>query len=205
MFLEFPKSELTIYLPSGISKIFCQTVSTRDLHVKLIIMNKSLLEFCFSFMVCFRNALTGEADKYMLFSETQHFGSFSVVYHLIRCLEIHNYVLIISSSSFFGISLIHLITNCVSYYVASLTAMASFAFIGLIVSRNQNPMKIEDITWPRGDTKVPFQCWKIFHAWLKIQVIEISSKCEWSDCVQCIPFILRGSPNEGGCKRAVYP
>ena len=105
MFLEFPKSELTIYLPSGISKIFCQTVSTRDLHVKLIIMNKSLLEFCFSFMVCFRNALTGEADKYMLFSETQHFGSFSVVYHLIRCLEIHNYVLIISSSfSFFGIS-----------------------------------------------------------------------------------------------------
>ena len=158
MFLEFPKSELTIYLPSGISKIFCQTVSTRDLHVKLIIMNKSLLEFCFSFMVCFRNALTGEADKYMLFSETQHFGSFSVVYHLTRCLEIHNYVLIISSSSFFGILLIHLITNCVSYYVASLTAMASFAFIGLIVSRNQNRMKIEDITWPRGDTKVLFQC-----------------------------------------------
>ena len=158
MFLEFPKSELTIlYLPSGISKIFCQTVSTLDLHVKLIIMTKSLLEFCFSFMVCFRNALTGEADKSMLFSETQHFGSFSVVYHLIRCLEIHNCVLIISSSSFFGISLIHLITNCISYYVASLTAMASFAFIGLIVSRNQNPMKIEDITWPRGDTKVLFQ------------------------------------------------
>ena len=144
MFLEFPKSELTIYLPSGISKIFCQTVSTLDLHVKLIIMTKSLLEFFFSFMVYFRNALTGEADKSMLFSETQHFGSFSVVYHLIRCLEIHNYVLIISS--FFSISLIHLITNCMSYYVASLTAMASFAVIGLIVSRNQNPMKIEDIT-----------------------------------------------------------
>ena len=26
--LEFPKSDLTIYLPSGISKIFCQMVST---------------------------------------------------------------------------------------------------------------------------------------------------------------------------------
>ena len=89
------------------------------------------------------------------------------------------YVLIISSSSFFSMSLIHLITNCISYYVASLTAMASFAFIGLIVSRNQNPMKIEDITWPRGDKKVLFQCWKIFHAWLKLQVLEISSKVIW--------------------------
>ena len=26
--LEFPKSDLTIYLPSGISEIFCQMVST---------------------------------------------------------------------------------------------------------------------------------------------------------------------------------
>ena len=26
--LEFPKSDLTIYVPSGISKIFCQMVST---------------------------------------------------------------------------------------------------------------------------------------------------------------------------------
>ena len=28
--LEFPKSDLTIYLPSGISDIFCQMVSTPD-------------------------------------------------------------------------------------------------------------------------------------------------------------------------------
>ena len=28
--LEFPKSELTIYLPSGISEIFCQMVSTPE-------------------------------------------------------------------------------------------------------------------------------------------------------------------------------
>ena len=179
MFLEFPKSELTIlYLPSGISKIFCQTVSTLDLHVKLIIMTKSLLEFCFSFMVCFRNALTGEADKSMLFSETQHFGSFFVVYHLIRCLEIHNYVLIISSSSFFGISLIHLITNCISYYVASLTAMASFAFIGLIVSRNQNPFENRGYYMAARRYESSLPVLKIFHARLKLQVIEISSKCE---------------------------
>ena len=24
---------------------------------------------------------------------------------------------------------------------------------------------IEDITWPRGDTKFLFECWKIFHQW----------------------------------------
>ena len=24
---------------------------------------------------------------------------------------------------------------------------------------------IEDITWPRGDTKFLFECWKIFHEW----------------------------------------
>ena len=24
---------------------------------------------------------------------------------------------------------------------------------------------IEDITWPRGDTKFLFECWKIFHGW----------------------------------------
>ena len=29
--LEFPKSDLTIYLPSGISEIFCQVVSTLGL------------------------------------------------------------------------------------------------------------------------------------------------------------------------------
>ena len=29
--LEFPKSDLTIYLPSGISEIFCQMVSTLGL------------------------------------------------------------------------------------------------------------------------------------------------------------------------------
>ena len=29
--LEFPKSDLTIYVPSGISEIFCQMVSTHDL------------------------------------------------------------------------------------------------------------------------------------------------------------------------------
>ena len=179
MFLEFPKSELTIYLPSGISKIFCQTVSTHDLHVKLIIMNKSLLEFCFSFMVCFRNALTVEADKSMLFSETQLFGSFSVVYHLIRCLEIHNYVLIISSSSFFGISLIHLITNCISYYVASLSAMASFAFIGLIVSRNQNPFENRGYYMAARRYESSLLVLKNISCVIKITlVIEISSKCE---------------------------
>ena len=42
------------------------------------------------------------------------------------------------------------------------------------------------------------------HAWLKLQVIEIKSKCVWSDCVQCIPFILRRSPNEGGYMSTVY-
>ena len=30
--LEFPKSDLTIYLPSGISEIFCQMVSTPDVQ-----------------------------------------------------------------------------------------------------------------------------------------------------------------------------
>ena len=30
--LEFPKSDLTIYLPSGISEIFCQVVSTLGLE-----------------------------------------------------------------------------------------------------------------------------------------------------------------------------
>ena len=25
--------------------------------------------------------------------------------------------------------------------------------------------KIEDIRWPRGDTKFLFDCWKIFHEW----------------------------------------
>ena len=162
MFLEFWKSDLTIYLPSRISEIFCQTVSTPDLHVKFIIMNKSLLEFCFSFMVCFRNSLTGEADKYRLISETKHFDSFSVVYHLIRCLEIQNYVLIISSSSFLGISWIHWMTNCISYYVASLTAKASFAFIGLIVSRNQILWKQRILHGRAEIRKFLFECWKYF-------------------------------------------
>ena len=31
--LEIPKSDLTIYLPSGISEIFCQMVSTPDVSV----------------------------------------------------------------------------------------------------------------------------------------------------------------------------
>ena len=26
---------------------------------------------------------------------------------------------------------------------------------------------IEDITWPRGDTKFFFECWKIFHEWVQ--------------------------------------
>ena len=26
---------------------------------------------------------------------------------------------------------------------------------------------IEDITWPRGDTKLLFECWKIFHEWVQ--------------------------------------
>ena len=27
---------------------------------------------------------------------------------------------------------------------------------------NTQPVDIEDITWPRGDTKFFFECWKIF-------------------------------------------
>ena len=28
-------------------------------------------------------------------------------------------------------------------------------------------LDIEDITWPRGDTKFLFECWKIFHEWVQ--------------------------------------
>ena len=34
--LEFPKSDLTIYLPSGISEIFCQVVSTLGIFKILV-------------------------------------------------------------------------------------------------------------------------------------------------------------------------
>ena len=33
---------------------------------------------------------------------------------------------------------------------------------------------IEDITWPRGDTKFLFECWKIFHEWAQ-RTIEINT------------------------------
>ena len=32
---------------------------------------------------------------------------------------------------------------------------------------NTQPVDIEDITWPRGDTKFFFECWKIFHEWMQ--------------------------------------
>ena len=28
-------------------------------------------------------------------------------------------------------------------------------------------VEVEDITWPRGDTKFLFKCWKIFHEWVQ--------------------------------------
>ena len=45
--LEFPKSDLTIYLPSRISEIFCQLVSTPEVGVQL--PSESTDENSFSF------------------------------------------------------------------------------------------------------------------------------------------------------------
>ena len=35
----------------------------------------------------------------------------------------------------------------------------------LFMSKSLCDEEIEDITWPRGDTKFLFECWKIFHEW----------------------------------------
>ena len=45
--LEFPKSDLTIYLPSGISEIFCQMVSTPGLTaIKAGAQHACSMPFC---------------------------------------------------------------------------------------------------------------------------------------------------------------
>ena len=49
-----------------------------------------------------------------------------------------------------------------------------------------NEWDIEDITWPRRDTKFLFECWKIFHEWAQ-RTSEIFSTHEEKFCISKRP------------------
>ena len=48
-----------------------------------------------------------------------------------------------------------------AYCIYSYFGILSFSRINYLVSRNRNNfLYIEDMTWPQGDTKFRFECWK---------------------------------------------